>query len=144
MTDSTQYNWTDPIGELSRDWAHEIAKAIPDDYSVTFKPWSPNRSAMADGRHGVMIEYSEWKDGETAASGSVKILTYVAVCVRHDDTREVGVQVYSGTGSGTRGVSRKWLAPRDGRDEETYLGPLLEAIGVWAFAARREVAARIR
>jgi len=134
--------WSEPIGELSMQWAHEIAKQITDWYAVSIRRYTTLE--LPSDRHGAMIEYHEFRDGETAQSGSVKILTHVNVCVRWDGAREISVQVYSGHGQGTGGLSRRWLAPADDpQDNEIYVMPLLEAIGVWAFSKRLEVARQV-
>lgn len=139
MTNSTERNWTEPIGELSVAWAHEIAKQIPGEYEVHVKPYTT--LVLPPDRYGAMISYvlERPKDGRR-----VKILTHVNVCVRYDDQREIEVQVYSGSGSGTGGFSRRWLAPANSVGNcGNYTEALLEAIGVWAFSKRLEVAAQI-
>lgn len=142
MTETTERNWTEPIGELSMQWAKEIALHFPTDYEVSVKPYT-TLDLPAD-RYGAMISYHEYKDGKTVESGMAKILTHVNVCVRWDDYREIGVQVYSSTGSGTGGFSHRWLAPADSvLGCGDYTTALLEAIGAWAFAKRLDVLAQL-
>lgn len=139
MADTTERNWTEPIGGLSMQWAREIAQQIPGEYHVSIKPYTTLK--LPADRYGAMISYVERQPGDRK---NVKILTHVNACVRHDDQREIRVQVYSSTGSGTGGFSHRWLAPAN-----TVLGcgdytvALLEAIGVWAFMKRLDVVAQI-
>lgn len=129
---------TDPVADLSRSWAQTLAEQIPAGGAVTVTPWSPytGRALPRDDRLGAMIESAESADGAKGGR-AVQVWTYVAVCVRHDGARELRVQVY---GMNTAGVSERFRAPVE---DGPALAAFLKQVGLWAAAARREVAALI-
>lgn len=142
MTSTTERDWTEPIGELSMQWATEIRRQFtgPNAVAVTISGYYLGADAKAsDEVYGAMIEYDEDRPRDLK---TVTILTYVQVCVRPwDGRREVRVQVYSPTGQGTAGVSMAWETEfADGSPE---LAASLAEIGAWAWEKRLEVAAQV-
>lgn len=135
MTNTTERNWTEPIGELSMAWATEIAKQFPTQTSI--KPYTP--LVLPPDRHAAMIEYTLIREKDSRV---IKILTYVKVCLRDwEDRREIDIQVYSPTGGGCGGMSTSWVtAATDGSSE---LEAVLREVGTWAWDHRLNVANQI-
>lgn len=140
MSNTTERNWTEPIGELSMQWAQEMAKQLPTETTIT--AYTP--LALPPDRHGAMISYTVIREKDDRA---INILTYVTACVRPDSDkspfarREIHVQVYSPTGGGTGGI--KTLRGITAADGSAELASDLRVMGEWAWAQRLDVANQI-